>query len=476
MRILVISSLFLLACGGTSPAALTPVSQAQEKPSTQPKQLNCAATLLNDNHSVVVTTPQFRNDPKGRKFSAQSTTASTPLETCGVNRQLRVLTRLRCDDGSNPFTDLNHAHRARLANVGASGRCKGIVDQYRVPCPEKNYDLYMDSYVCEIDELSDDASPFSMLKIGSADLPVPINWSLIDNSLAPFVATLISKPNTEMTAISIVAIVTEAEAQKLLQAKLSAYSVPLKLKLPRQGELLRTGYGDSLNVSLLWQASATNSDKGRLFMSFGGADSPHLKQLDTIAPDMLGALTPNEHVVDDFFELLDGDTEVAIRFQDDAKQPSTDSDESLTIDAQKINGHLAFVPLHWEVNSWKNGFTALKTVKTEQLRYIYALSDGVHPDIQQLLRNHMSAISSGTLIAYQATEGRGIHTVHEHNGNRLFMSSFDTPLGHIQCMLIGPQEELRKPEYGQLFSALVKTSWASASVEAEGGLDEEETK
>ena len=73
---------------------------------------------------------------------------SQPIEVCGVEGQLTWLTRVTCSDGSAPFADARTAHKARVGNVGQAGRCKNHIDHYRVPCPGRTHDVYMDLYMC----------------------------------------------------------------------------------------------------------------------------------------------------------------------------------------------------------------------------------------------------------------------------------------------------------------------------------------
>jgi hypothetical protein len=59
-----------------------------------------------------------------------------------------LIQRLECDDGSHPFSSLGQAQSARVGNVGPTGRCGAIVDQYEVRCPEKTYEIFIDMYHC----------------------------------------------------------------------------------------------------------------------------------------------------------------------------------------------------------------------------------------------------------------------------------------------------------------------------------------
>jgi hypothetical protein len=93
-----------------------------------------------------------RHGAATERFSQIGTSKEQPIEVCGVKGQLQWLARVRCDDGSNPFQSLEQAHASRDGNVGPGGRCGGTIDLYRVPCPEKEYEVYMDLYMCAAGE------------------------------------------------------------------------------------------------------------------------------------------------------------------------------------------------------------------------------------------------------------------------------------------------------------------------------------
>ena len=50
--------------------------------------------------------------------------------------------------GAHPIRSFDDAEKARIGNIGASGRCHSFVDHYRVACPEGAFDIYIDAYVC----------------------------------------------------------------------------------------------------------------------------------------------------------------------------------------------------------------------------------------------------------------------------------------------------------------------------------------
>ena len=82
------------------------------------------------------------------KFSAAPSTKDHPIEVCGMPDQLAYLTRVTCNDGGKPFADRTAADHARVGNVGPGGRCKRVVDEYAVPCPEATYQVFIDPYRC----------------------------------------------------------------------------------------------------------------------------------------------------------------------------------------------------------------------------------------------------------------------------------------------------------------------------------------
>jgi hypothetical protein len=82
------------------------------------------------------------------KYSQATTTKASPIEVCGIPTENDWLAQMSCDDGSHPITNRGAAEAVRVGNVGSGGRCGSIIDLYRVTCPEKSYDIYIDGYVC----------------------------------------------------------------------------------------------------------------------------------------------------------------------------------------------------------------------------------------------------------------------------------------------------------------------------------------
>jgi hypothetical protein len=91
-----------------------------------------------------------RRGATARRYSEVPTTAAEPIEVCTIRDEMTFLLGATCDDGSRPFADYDHAHAARVGNVGPGGACGSIIDLYEVPCPERTYQIHFDSYVCPL--------------------------------------------------------------------------------------------------------------------------------------------------------------------------------------------------------------------------------------------------------------------------------------------------------------------------------------
>lgn len=89
-----------------------------------------------------------RNGAGVTKLRDARSTTQTPIEMCSVDAANEWLTALTCDDGSRPIQDHGAAESARAGNVGPAGRCGSLVDEYRVRCPERTYQIFIDAYVC----------------------------------------------------------------------------------------------------------------------------------------------------------------------------------------------------------------------------------------------------------------------------------------------------------------------------------------
>jgi hypothetical protein len=76
------------------------------------------------------------------------TTKDHTIEVCGVAAENQWLAASTCANGSHPYASPDQVEQTRAGNVGPGGRCGGIIDLYKVPCPERTYDVYIDMNLC----------------------------------------------------------------------------------------------------------------------------------------------------------------------------------------------------------------------------------------------------------------------------------------------------------------------------------------
>lgn len=105
-----------------------------------------------DSRAVGVPQDAFdrRTGAEVTQFAEAVSSKAQPIETCGVSAGLDWLVRATCNDGSQPIANHEDAEKSRTGNVGPGGRCNSVIDLYRISCPEKTYDVYVDSYVCPL--------------------------------------------------------------------------------------------------------------------------------------------------------------------------------------------------------------------------------------------------------------------------------------------------------------------------------------
>ncbi len=105
-----------------------------------------------DERAVGMRSTEFeqRNGAGVTRFAAAQSTKERPIEMCGIAGGIIWLTNASCDDGTHPIVDRETAEASRAGNVGAGGRCGSVIDLYKVKCPERSYDVYVDGYICPI--------------------------------------------------------------------------------------------------------------------------------------------------------------------------------------------------------------------------------------------------------------------------------------------------------------------------------------
>lgn len=77
-----------------------------------------------------------------KTFADVASSQQAPIEVCMVAGEHAWLKGVTCTDGSAP------SNSGRSGSVGMGGACNSIIDLYMVTCPEKQYEVYMDMYMC----------------------------------------------------------------------------------------------------------------------------------------------------------------------------------------------------------------------------------------------------------------------------------------------------------------------------------------
>jgi hypothetical protein len=89
-----------------------------------------------------------RNGADVKKFADAKSSEKEPIEVCGIESEVEWITRVKCNDGSNPYGTPAKANESRDSWVAKGGRCGSILDRYSVKCPEKTYQVFVDRYIC----------------------------------------------------------------------------------------------------------------------------------------------------------------------------------------------------------------------------------------------------------------------------------------------------------------------------------------
>lgn len=147
----------LVACGGKASApATTPVANAA--PSAEPTEAAApaddpaalCAKRASEFGPLQLTADQAtrRYGQQAAKFTDALTTKDKPIEVCGIPEQQDWLLKVTCADGSKAYTSRGQIPGSRRGNVGPGGRCDSIIDLYVAKCPEAEYEVHMDMYMC----------------------------------------------------------------------------------------------------------------------------------------------------------------------------------------------------------------------------------------------------------------------------------------------------------------------------------------
>lgn len=97
---------------------------------------------------VDAATWQARRGATAKRFAELTTSPDEPIEVCGIEGEVEWMTRMTCNDGSNPYESREEVNDRRDSFLDRGGRCNSIVNRFTVPCPEASYKIYFDRYVC----------------------------------------------------------------------------------------------------------------------------------------------------------------------------------------------------------------------------------------------------------------------------------------------------------------------------------------
>lgn len=154
MRVTLPCLLLIAACGGKSPEPTTPANMASPKPAepvAAPAVDKTACANHPDEYGPYKLTGEqaaTRYGTGATKFSDAPTTKDQAIEVCGIPAQQAWLMKTSCADGSKAYTSAVQVASSRSGNVGEGGRCGAIIDLYLAKCPEKEYEVHVDMYMC----------------------------------------------------------------------------------------------------------------------------------------------------------------------------------------------------------------------------------------------------------------------------------------------------------------------------------------
>lgn len=154
MRFTLPCLLLFAACGGSSPQTTTPANATPVQPAVpvalaeDPKA--ACANQADEYGPYMLTAEQAakRYGATATKFTDAPTSKDKAIEVCGIAAQQAWLMKTSCADGSKAFADRGQIPGSRRGNVGEGGRCSAIIDLYVAKCPEAEYEVHVDMYMC----------------------------------------------------------------------------------------------------------------------------------------------------------------------------------------------------------------------------------------------------------------------------------------------------------------------------------------
>ena len=142
--------LVVIGCGGSSKP---PPQQPPQPPVGQPPVEATASAGLtkevcaqraDEFGPVPLRTEQvaLRRGTGATRLSDVPSSKDAPIEVCMPGGEQEWLGSVTCPDGSKSMG------AKRSGSVGPGGTCGSIIDLYLVACPDKEYEVFMDMYMC----------------------------------------------------------------------------------------------------------------------------------------------------------------------------------------------------------------------------------------------------------------------------------------------------------------------------------------
>ena len=143
--------MLVVGCGGSSPTPqTTPVSNqtTQQPPTTPPAPTGLTKEVCAQRGEEFGPVPlredqvALRRGTGVKTFADLASSKDAPIEVCMPDGEHDWIKSVTCAGGATPSSS------ARSGSVGPGGVCGSIVDLYIVKCPEKEYEVFMDMYMC----------------------------------------------------------------------------------------------------------------------------------------------------------------------------------------------------------------------------------------------------------------------------------------------------------------------------------------
>ncbi len=435
--------LFALGCAKSAVVPQKPEikkgsEHAAVSPSTPPTApLDCSQTMYGNDMRYTVVDAESPRRAGQAFFSKVESSPEAPVEVCTVRSQLDLLMRLRCDDGSLPFDDLDHAHGSRAGNVGGVGRCDHIVDLYTIPCPEKSYDLYLDSYMCLASEVPRDSHPYQTLHLPGVDVPVLLDWTYFERTNAPLSVTLTPQLRTGVGAILKMWHLPHAEAASLFQTEIAGVDATIPMPVldapPKSYPL-----PNKTQITVFWHSAPSDTRLIMLLAPQGATLTDHAADL---LPELVDAFEKNTQKEVEWSSLLTGEQK----------------DLTVEINVKKQDDRLWYYPAKWKVLVKNGSLGATLGEGSQQIRFAVSAEPMEALSVFNRRRLNMQLIDGQTVITMSDNGApNDFRVVRSLRGYRSLFASIVQDGMLVTFLLHGPEAKLAEPGYYYaLFEALV---------------------